>query len=160
MAKKKKIIKFGINMTRYAGDTELSLLDRMLNKIEIDQHTDCWLWVGGKNNLGYGFIRDGKKMRTAHRASYEEHLGPIPKGMCVCHSCDNPLCINPSHLWLGTRKQNTQDMMSKGRDRIFGSSLPGGKSPPVTTCIHCNKTISKGMHGRYHGDKCKLNKLA
>lgn len=148
-------------MTRYIGCTELSLLDKLLNKIVINQHTDCWEWTAGVNNLGYGMIRDEKRMRSAHRVSYEEHIGKIPHGMCVCHACDNPKCINPKHLWLGTRKQNTQDMIDKNRHRIFGW-VPGGPGPrtgvklPKIHCVHCNRMIAKNGYIRFHGDKCKL----
>jgi hypothetical protein len=147
-------------MSRYAGDTNLSLLDKLLNKIVINQYTGCWEWQASINNIGYGLIRDGKKMRTAHRASYEEHVGTIPHGMCVCHTCDNPKCINPSHLWLGTRKQNTQDMISKGRAKNFGV-LPGQPGPrkgvklPKKHCIHCSRDIATPGYAKYHGDKCK-----
>ena len=75
-------------MTRYIGDTTVSLLDRVLNKVEINHITDCWEFRGGKNNLGYGMVRDDKKMRTAHRVSYEEHnKTKIPQHLVVMHSC-------------------------------------------------------------------------
>lgn len=151
-------------MARYVGDTNLSLLDRLLNKVVINYNTDCWIWQGSTNNIGYGFIRDGKNMRTAHRVSYEEHIGPIPYGMCVCHTCDNPLCINPNHLWLGTRKQNSRDMIVKGRGRVFGA-LPGGPGPrtgvkvPKQHCVHCSRDIAVTCYPRYHGDNCKNKKI-
>ncbi len=80
---------------------------------------DCWKWKGYRVKPGnYGSIRgDGKGMVLAHRAVYEKYRGPIPKGMLVCHACDVSDCVNPAHLWLGTHKQNTQDMIQKGRGR-------------------------------------------
>ena len=143
------------------GDTLKSMIDRLTDKILINQNTDCWEWTAGVNNLGYGMIRDGKRMRSAHRVSYEEHVGKIPPGMCVCHTCDNPKCINPKHLWLGTRKQNTQDMIDKKRHRIFGW-VPGGpgvrtgKKQPRKLCIHCNQQIPANTYARFHDDKCKM----
>ena len=144
-------------MGRYKGDRG-TLLERLLNKIEIDKTTDCWIWQGGKNNIGYGMIRDDDKMRTTHRVSYEEHICKIPTGLCVCHTCDNPLCCNPKHLWLGTMKQNMNDMHSKGRGKVFGGVGGGmkGKTMPRTICIHCNRSISNPAYSRNHGDKCKL----
>lgn len=136
-----------------------SLLQRLLEKVIVDKKTDCWEYQGGKNNIGYGMIRDELKMRTTHRVSYEEHKGPIPKGMCVCHTCDNPICCNPDHLWLGTRKQNTQDMIDKGRNNYFGGnpSRNGmqGKKMPTTFCVHCKKDMPNTAYARRHGDKCR-----
>lgn len=80
---------------------------------------DCWEWTGSKTRDGYGVIGIGRKQYRASRMSYTIHKGFIPSGMCVCHTCDNPLCINPDHLFLGTHKENTQDMMKKGRKSIM-----------------------------------------
>lgn len=81
----------------------------------------CWLWTGTLDRQRYGAIWDGQRnnrMILAHRASWEIHFGPIPEGMLVCHNCpdgDNPQCVNPSHLFLGTMHDNMVDMVSKGR---------------------------------------------
>jgi hypothetical protein len=151
-------------MTRYVGDSGLSLLDRLLNKIEIDNSTGCWVWQGGKNNLGYGMIRDNKKMRTAHRVSYEEHSQTkIPKHLVVMHSCDNPACVNPAHLSLGTRKDNTKDMMIKGRGKPFGGMGMKGKKMPTTPCTNCDRSIANPLYSR-HLTSCKqknsINRLS
>ena len=139
-------------MARPAG--ELTLLEKLLSKIKINDQTGCWEWTAATNNTGYGFIRDGKKMRTTHRVSYEEHKGPIPKGMSVCHTCDNPKCVNPDHLWLGTTLDNIRDMISKGRSR-FMNTAKNFKQRRVD-CEHCGKTnIAINVYGRCHGDKCK-----
>jgi len=150
-------------MARYKGD-QGSILDRLLNKIIIDEVTDCWNFTGGKNNIGYGMIRDNKRMRTAHRVSYEEHKGPIPHGLCVMHSCDNTLCCNPNHLSLGTHKQNSDDMISKGRAKPFGSYLGSGdgmrgKKMPRTLCTHCQKLVPNNGYVRFHGEKCKSKQI-
>jgi len=143
-------------MGRRYGDCG-TLLERLLSKVLIDAVTDCWIYQGGKNNVGYGMIRDDKRMRTTHRVSYEEHSGSkIPPGMCVCHQCDNPLCVNPSHLWLGTRYQNSQDMIQKGRHAPWGNGMRG-KRQPKTLCPHCNREIANNVYARCHGDNCKLN---
>ena len=79
----------------------------------------CWLWTASKIGKGYGnFSRSPKEApRTtyAHRLSYEWEVGPIPSGMMVCHRCDNPLCVRPSHLFLGTNTDNMHDASIKGR---------------------------------------------
>lgn len=75
----------------------------------------CWEWTGATTRGGYGQVMDGRKNLRAHRAAYLLFVGDIPAGMHVCHSCDNPLCINPDHLWLGTDAQNVKDKVMKGR---------------------------------------------
>lgn len=85
------------------------------NKGEPDQ---CWLWTGGMGMgrwNGYGRLQVSGKARRAHRISWELHNGQIPDGALVCHRCDTPLCVNPNHLFLGTGKDNVQDMIYKGR---------------------------------------------
>ena len=145
---------------------DLSLLDRVLNKIIINQITGCWEFTGGKNNLGYGMIRDGKHMRTAHRVSYEEHTQTlIPATLVVMHSCDNPCCVNPAHLSLGTRTDNMKDMLSKNRHRPFGwvpgnPGLRTGVKLPRVTCEHCKQIIATNSYARYHGDKCKHKQVS
>lgn len=84
-------------------------------KVDIKGPDDCWNWLSTKNELGYGFYRFNKKFNKSHRLSYIFTFGEIPEGLCVCHKCDNPSCVNPNHLFLGTMKDNTQDMIKKGR---------------------------------------------
>jgi hypothetical protein len=83
----------------------------------------CWIWVGCKFPSGYGSFslrKDGLVVeQRAHRVSYILHKGDIPKGLFVCHTCDNPACVNPDHLWLGTHQQNNQDKVNKKR-HAFG----------------------------------------
>lgn len=75
----------------------------------------CWEWIGAVNGAGYGHLQHRGKKLLAHRLAYEWHYGPIPKGQVVCHRCDNPICANPEHLFLGTQKDNVRDMVRKGR---------------------------------------------
>lgn len=76
----------------------------------------CWIWLGSvAGQMGYGmFVYRGRKI-YAHRASYELWHGKIPDGLCVLHRCDEPTCINPDHLWVGTKGDNMRDCISKGR---------------------------------------------
>lgn len=85
----------------------------------VDFDGKCWCWKGQTDRKGYGRIwRDGKR-RQAHRVSYELIFGPIPDGMQVCHKCDNPPCVRPSHLFLGTQSDNMKDCTNKGRNVLI-----------------------------------------
>jgi hypothetical protein len=75
----------------------------------------CHIWIKGKNQNGYGNIRNNGRKVIASRASYTIYNGPIPHGMVVCHSCDNPPCVNPAHLFLGSMSDNTKDSVNKKR---------------------------------------------
>lgn len=88
----------------------------------VTKTTACWIWTGSGDGIdGYGRIkiptgtRRRQKMIGAHRASWEIHFGPVPGGLQVCHHCDNPSCVKPDHLFLGTNKQNQLDCVQKGR---------------------------------------------
>ena len=92
--------------------------------------TDCWIWNAGlRGNNGYGGFRvNATSIRLAHNVSYELYVGDIPKGMKVLHKCDNPLCVNPSHLFLGTQQDNIKDRDIKGRQRNRYSVKQLGKA--------------------------------
>lgn len=76
----------------------------------------CWIWTGAVSKAGYGLCNsEKKKTASAHRVSYEAFVGEIPEGKIIAHICDNPLCVNPAHLWLATHKENSSDMVNKKR---------------------------------------------
>lgn len=78
----------------------------------VNKTDGCWLWTGSRNSDGYGRY---SKSERAHQAAYRNLVGPIPEGMCVCHKCDVPECVNPDHLFIGTQGDNNRDRNAKGR---------------------------------------------
>lgn len=92
-----------------------TMIDKLLDRRRITD-AGCWEYTGSLMTVGYGAVPVSKgKTMGAHRAAWEVWRGPIPVRLCVCHTCDNRKCFNPDHLWLGTKKQNTADMVAKGR---------------------------------------------
>lgn len=83
----------------------------------------CWNWTASVGNSGYGKIKVGEHYASAHRVAHELYVGPVPEGMNVLHRCDNRLCVNPDHLFIGTRVENMADMVAKCR------STQGEKHP-------------------------------
>lgn len=101
--------------SNYSRYYRLAKFIDFMSHLTIGDEDECWEWQGGIKKDGYGYFLWGKKgIRYAHIAAYEFFIGKR-HGKCVCHSCDNPPCCNPSHLWLGTNKQNSVDMVVKGR---------------------------------------------
>lgn len=96
------------------------LFKRLLKKLKVDQ-SGCWLWVGWRDKNGYGMlgVKEGDRhfqSRRVPRVVFKLFNGEIPNGLCVCHTCDNPACFRPSHLFLGTTADNMQDKTRKGRN--------------------------------------------
>lgn len=104
---------------------------------KVSREGECWLWTGARYEHGYGKINQIGRENLAHRYAYRLFVGPIDDGLHVCHSCDNPLCVNPEHLWLGTHQDNMTD---RDRKRRRSTKL----SPELATSIR-----SMYASGRY-----------
>ena len=100
--------------------------DQFWGKVEKRAKEKCWLWLGARNNAGYGNIRVNKKYTNAHRISWLIHFGDIKKGFVICHKCDNPPCVNPYHLFTGRPRDNDADKVRKNR-HIYGMKHPRSK---------------------------------
>lgn len=131
-------------------------VERFFSKVKKTE--TCWLWTGCTNQYGYGRManKHHKSGIAAHRLSYTIHKGEIPKGLFICHTCDNPKCVNPDHLYAGTMKQNMKDICIRKRTRHFKKSQYYGVRKSDAHEFNDNKWKSlisiagKNLHLAYH----------
>ena len=137
-----------------AGVVRFSLRERWEAKVSPEPNSGCWLWLGAVDGHGYGQLAmPGGKKRLATHAALELHGRPRrADAPCALHKCDNPNCVNPDHLEWGTMKQNTHQMMARGRSDFSGFAIgheimrqrwPGR---PTKTCDHCGLSYRMKRH--------------
>jgi hypothetical protein len=144
-----------------AGRIPLEVLfRRRFDRIDRGDPYDCWDWPGTRNDHGYGTMAVGRagqqRIRRAHRLAWEFLVGPIPDGLDVCHHCDNRLCINPKHLFLGTHAENMRDAARKGRTRGGLVPLPGEANPGA----RLTDAEVLAMRRRYSAGRVTMSRLA
>lgn len=136
------------------------LPDRLRDKSRHNSESGCREWTAGKGSHGYGTIYVKGKYKLAHRVSYELVKGEIPSGLVVCHHCDNRLCINPDHLFLGTHGDNVADKVSKGRQRR-GSGVPTSKlrERDIITILASEKSTNRELAEKFNTSHQQISRI-
>lgn len=121
-----------------------SLEERFWEKVDKKGPDDCWNWLAGKSGAGYGTFWAWGRNRGAHRVAWRLTQGEIPDGLCICHHCDNPLCCNLNHLFLGTRADNNHDMIAKGRAASGADSNSGKRKLTEEEVLEIRQRYTNG----------------
>jgi len=129
-------------MASKVGRKPVPIESRFWTKVDVRGDSECWNWKSTVARVGYGFIWFEGKQTYAHRWAYRLSKGPIENGMFVCHRCDNKLCCNPAHLFLGTNEENMKDKVNKGR-QAKGNANPLAKLSPDKV-IQIRKMLAEG----------------
>lgn len=123
-------------------------LDRLWSKVDIRGSDECWLWIAAIDRDGYGQMKVGGVQEKAHRLAWQFSNGTdIPDNMIILHTCDNPSCCNPAHLILGTARDNTQDMIKKGRRWSVHGERNGMSKLTDTDVLLIFDLAESGEHG-------------
>jgi len=137
------------------------LKERLENLTEYIPECGCWILMTSTDTSGYARLGVNGKLRLAHRVSWEVHIGPIPEGVCVLHRCDTPSCVNPNHLFLGTKRDNTQDCINKKRRPVFNGEPHGMSllSEEDVLKIRVDKRFQKSIAIEYGIDRTTVSDI-
>jgi len=120
-----------------------TLTKRFWDYVDMKSEDECWEWTGSKTSAGYGLIYWENELKYSHRVSLELDGRPVPDKWHACHTCDNPPCVNPKHLFPGTPHDNVKDKVKKGR-HTFGENHPNSKLSD-TEVLEIRKLASEGV---------------
>lgn len=135
-------------------DAAVRRFEKFTGQIACDTRSRCWLWTGKVNHFGYGRFQSGRRgvnvSSTAHRYAWRIFRGEIPVGLCVLHRCDIPACVNPDHLYLGTKADNMRDMAARSRGCTIGKSR-------LSKCPNGHPYTIESTHLRSNGQRrCRI----
>lgn len=121
--------------------------DMFWPRVDVKGPDDCWLWTGRRRLSGYGTFTERGKTLVAHRRAYQIAKGQIPHGLVVRHTCDNPPCVNPNHLLVGTTRDNQRDKVERGRSLVGGKNARARLTESVVAAIRANYRKGQSGHG-------------
>lgn len=155
VAKVRKPIKAGGKGNPFTKEQKREIFWTLVKKSD-----GCWTWIGSLDRNGYGRFKNRPHSDLAHRFAYVDTFGEIPKGMCVLHRCDNPPCVNPFHMFIGTRADNIADCISKGRNSR--KAFPGSTNPNAILnepyVMRIKKMLSEGIRQQQIADTFGVKK--
>jgi hypothetical protein len=137
--------------------------ERFVEKIDTTAGPDaCWPWISARNARGYGVFQLYGRTRLAHRMVAHLRIGFLPRSLCVCHKvCDNPPCCNPAHLFVGTRADNTSDMVRKGRNYVARGECSGAAklTQSQVLAIRQSSESQRALGRRYGVDHSTISRI-